>query len=1113
MEAFEQLLVQIDTFIRKYYKNQMIKGSILVLAVLLFSVLLVATLEYVGRFSTSVRGILFFLFLISNGFLLIRYFVIPLLKIFSIGRLISREQASAMIGQFFPEISDRILNTLQLNQTSDIHSASVDLVRASINQRSRELSVLPFSSGIDLRKNWNYVKYASPVLILFLFTLIFFPNVLTKGTKRVVLFQQHFKDEAPFVFVLQSSLSKMEEGSSPTIDVLLKGNQLPDKVYLKTTEGNFLMKRVSKNFFSYQLPKLSKSTRLFFEANDFSSKSYFLEIVPKTTIGKFTAELVYPSYLGLKNEVIQHAADLEVPEGTFVKWSMFASNVEKTNIRLFGKKITKNEEGFSFSSKVMDDGLLSVSHINKFTKKIDSSSYRISVVKDLHPSISVQEDMDSISNAIRFFQGQLSDDYGLTKLLFVYTIKKKNGKTLTYKVPVTNVGGTNYSFTHAVDFRRENIEVNDKIEYYFTVYDNDGVHGSKATNSVVYTYELPSLEELNDLRDEKIESSKNQLNQLINKASEFKKNVERTKKDMLNSMSSDFNKKNQLQQLQQEQMNLMQSVDQLKQQMNESLDEKNKLSEMDLELLEKQELLEKLLNEVMDKELMDLLKQLEEMLDKQMNNQLPEKLDQLEMKSEDMKKQLDRSLELLKRMQVNEKLDDIQKELKSLSQEQEDLKKKIEENKIDQDKAKQEQEDINKKFNDLKQDLKELNDLNQSLDKPMNLGDQEDLKKEISENLQESKESLDKNKNKKANESQKKSADGLESLANQLEKMQQESNKQQQEEDINTLRQILENLMALSFRQEDVMNRFYKVKDQDPFYKKLGRRQRTIVDDTKIVRDSLESIAKRQPKIASFIDQELTLIELNFKSGLDNIDEHRRQPLNQNLQYVMTSYNNLALMLNESLQQMQNEMNSQNKGSGACSNPGGKGKKPSSGGDPQDMKEMLKKQMEQMKKGQNPGGQQPGNKPGEGQQGMFGLGNKQFAKMAAEQTAIRQRLEQIRNEMNQDGKGNGNKLNPLIKELEQQEKDLLNKNLSPEVLKRQQSIMTRLLESEKALMERDFDEKRESKEGKVFNYSNQKRIDEYNQQKLKQVEMLRSVDPLYRKYYKDKASEYFNQSL
>jgi hypothetical protein len=227
----------------------------------------------------------------------------------------------------------------------------------------------------------------------------------------------------------------------------------------------------------------------------------------------------------------------------------------------------------------------------------------------------------------------------------------------------------------------------------------------------------------------------------------------------------------------------------------------------------------------------------------------------------------------------------------------------------------------------------------------------------------------------------------------------------------------------------------------------------------------------------------------------------------------MTSLNNLALLLNESLQSMQQQAQNQQKGNGSCSNPGGSGKGSSGGESTDDMKEMLKKQLEQMKKGPNPGGKEPGNKPGEGNAGMPGLGNKQIAQMAAQQTAIRQKLEQMRSEMNKDGQGNGNKLNPLIKELEQQERDLINKNFSNQMIKRQQDILTRLLESEQAIRERGFDEKRESNSGNFSNNGNLIRFDEYNKQKLIQFELFRSVDPQLSPYYRAKAEQYFNTEL
>jgi hypothetical protein len=232
----------------------------------------------------------------------------------------------------------------------------------------------------------------------------------------------------------------------------------------------------------------------------------------------------------------------------------------------------------------------------------------------------------------------------------------------------------------------------------------------------------------------------------------------------------------------------------------------------------------------------------------------------------------------------------------------------------------------------------------------------------------------------------------------------------------------------------------------------------------------------------------------------------------------MTSYNNLALLLNEALESMQSEMKA-DQPAGSCDNPGKGRPKPGSSPSPGDMKEMLKKQLEQMQKGMKEGGKKPGEKPGEGLgkkpgqggEGGLGLGNKEIAKMAAEQTAIRQRIEELRNKLNQDGKGTGNQLNPLLKELEEQERNLVNKRIDNETINRQKDILTRLLESEDALMERGFEEKRESKSGKDDNSGNKIRVDEYKNQKLNQLELLRSIDPAYRRYYKEKASQYFNK--
>ena len=155
-------------------------------------------------------------------------------------------------------------------------------------------------------------------------------------------------------------------------------------------------------------------------------------------------------------------------------------------------------------------------------------------------------------------------------------------------------------------------------------------------------------------------------------------------------------------------------------------------------------------------------------------------------------------------------------------------------------------------------------------------------------------------------------------------------------------------------------------------------------------------------------------------------------------------------------------------------------------------------------------GKTPGNN-GKGGNGLMPGMSQDLAKAAAQQQAIRQALQKLGQELNKDGSGNGKELQKIAEEMEKNEDDLVNKRLTIETLKRQQDILTRLLESEKAERERDQDNKRESHENKMEDFSNQKQFLEYKRKKEKEVELLRTVPPALTPYYKQKVNQYFNR--
>ena len=156
-------------------------------------------------------------------------------------------------------------------------------------------------------------------------------------------------------------------------------------------------------------------------------------------------------------------------------------------------------------------------------------------------------------------------------------------------------------------------------------------------------------------------------------------------------------------------------------------------------------------------------------------------------------------------------------------------------------------------------------------------------------------------------------------------------------------------------------------------------------------------------------------------------------------------------------------------------------------------------------------GKKPGEKPGEQNPGGMGPGmSKQLAQMAAQQAAIRKEMQKLAQELNKDGSGAGNPLNKLAEQMEQNEKDIVNKQITPETMRRQQDIMTRLLEHEKAERERELDQKRESNEGRETPHADPARFFEYQRNKQREAELLRTVPPGLKPYYKARVAEYFD---
>jgi hypothetical protein len=468
-------------------------------------------------------------------------------------------------------------------------------------------------------------------------------------------------------------------------------------------------------------------------------------------------------------------------------------------------------------------------------------------------------------------------------------------------------------------------------------------------------------------------------------------------------------------------------------------------------------------------------------------------LDQLESKQERFDKELERALEMFKQLKFEKELEQAIQQTEKLSKEQEKLSQKTTDENQALETLKNEQQKQNQDFNELKEELKKLDELNKSLEQKNEFDPEDATQKSISEKQQNSSNQMQQGNRKGAQKQQKSAAEQMQDLKEQLQASQQEMEREAVDENIQDLRYILENLLALSFEQESLMKEFKRINQTDPRYINLLQREIKLKEDAKIVEDSLFALGKRVFQLQKFVTKEVGDMNDYVKESIVALKQRRPDVSAGKQQFAMTSMNNLALMLSEVLKQLQEQQQKQNKpGGGQCKKPGGKNKMPSpSMGE---MQKELNKRIEGLKNG--------------GKQGKEF--SQELAQLIAQQQAIRKMMKEMEGKT-MDPKGK-QQLKDLAKKMEETEKDLAFKQLSQQTILRQNEIMTRLLESEKAQREREFEEKRESNSGnQELNRQYPPALDKYLKEKEKQIEMLKSTPPSLNPYYKEKVGQYFQK--
>ncbi len=1092
-ENFKLIINKLDRFIRKYYYDLLLKGFIITMISALAMILLVSLINLLGQFESNTRTYIFYITLGIFSVIFFLFIIMPLVKIIKVARRISYQTASVIISRFFSDIQDKLLNVLELKEDLENSSINQDLLLASIEEKTNKIKVFDYNVAIDFKKNLKILIYFVGLIGLSALLLAMYPDFVSKGTNPIIFYDKDFESGNEINIELLNDSLSVKKGQDFELKIGTSGIDNEDNLFIEYGNRQFLMNNYLGNAYSYSFSSINNDLSVGIVYKEQLLGKFEISVLPGPSVIDYKITVIAPEYTLEEKKEYSNVGEIVVNTGAHIEWTFNTHNAEKLKFIDNGnvKYLSIDESGaFTADTILYDDYSYEVSVSNSYFINENPMLFRVEVIPDMFPDIYIECLNDTLMESDKLFRGKIEDDFGFDMLEFVIINSENSHQTERLMLNFDN-NILEQEFYYSFDMKNTGYK---KIAYYFEVRDNDAINGGKSSRSKTFYFEFPDEREIFERTSQAYESNENKIQESRELTEEILDEINKLKEIKLNDGGSDW----EVEQLMEDIFDKNKKLDKLVNEISEG--EKNKSSylsdftEQDEEIIKKQQEIEPILENLIDEDLKQLLKELDKLSKETNRNMYRDIFEEIEITYEELSDQLDENLELLRRMEVEEKLGMAEKMLDKLGDEQMQLSESYDDNSLSKEETAEEQEKLKEKFENIKDELDETEMLNEKLNNKFDLDELEGEKKSVEENFEELEDNLEKRAGKKKNsEGMKNNAGELKEMAEKFRVKMKESNFEKAMLDVDNLRNILENLVEFSFSQEDNMYSLNKITPNDPKMEKIIGYQNKIENDFNIVEDSLKSLGKSSPELGATIRDEIKRIKLGFSRVDQSFKAANNSMVKLEQQHIMTSANNIGLILSELLKQWMDMINKEQGGN--CENPqGGNGqsqiKSMLSG--QKGLEEQIKKMIEELKNGK-------GKNSGKMTEGM--------GKMLAEQEIMKKMLQDI---ISKGGVGNETKrmLENAQEIMDQIQQNIIDQNINDLTLRRQGMVIKKLLEAENAEMERDLEEIRESRRGENNLFSNPEESLEYKEIKREFSDIFKRHGIKFNNYYKKRYREY-----
>ena len=620
-----------------------------------------------------------------------RYLARPVGRLLGLVSSPPDEAIARTIGDAYPEVSDRLLNLLQLAEGRSSH-APAPLVDHAVQRLAEDVESVPFEDVEDFDRARSAFRLASlPVVGVLAFVLVA-PSTFFGASERLLAPQTHFQKPAPFQLAVQPGNVRLVKGDSLQITANASG-AAPERVTVAMqARGEQRVETVSVaadsgGVFRHTIAGVREPLRYRVEADPVRTAWYDAEVMARPLVRTLRVTATPPRYTGLPERTLDaNVGNVTGLPGTQVSVSaaLGGPSVDRAALvfddgeRRVPLDVSEGTATGTFTLREEGTYAIELTSTQGVSNR-DPIRYDVSLRADAQPSASFlapEPEATVDDDLVKQLRVRLSDDFGFSQLKLYYRLAEQR-----FGEPQTEFSSMDLPLDRPRTLDQEvivdwllaqdsglDLVPGDVVEYYVRVWDNDAVAGYKAASTAKQRLRLPSLAESFEQLDADQEEAESQMQDLQEEAEEIDRQFRELRDELRSKQQADWEDQRQLEQIQQKQKSMDQKVNELSKQMQSITQQMQEENLTSPETTKKYEELQRVIEEIDSPELQKALQKLQQSMKNMDMRQMQKAMEDFEFSEQQYQDRLQRALDLFKNLKAQQKLEEMSRRAGELSE-------------------------------------------------------------------------------------------------------------------------------------------------------------------------------------------------------------------------------------------------------------------------------------------------------------------------------------------------------------------------------------------------------------------------------------------------------------